>query len=276
MEEVTKAVKAFTLEQGADVVGIGSAEAMNMEARKLQTPEENLPGAKAVVSFGMRMLNSIFKSPNIRISRASYVYLHDALDDIAWKVAGFLEERGFDAIPIPSAVPVEMMERGGLLGDISQRHAAVQAGLGRVGLSQHFLSPRFGPRVRLGCVVTTAPLIADEPINDEVCLGEKCRKCIESCPAKAISEDGFEVKRCLSVMHKYNLYGLLKLMGKVLNAEDPDEKKRLIFDRTFSEIYMSLRSGDPPFCIKCVEVCPMGNFHEGDDYSAICVEREHA
>jgi epoxyqueuosine reductase QueG len=258
MEEVTKTVKAFTLDLGADMVGIGSAETMNREARKLQTPEESLPEAKAVVSFGMRMLNSIFKSPNVRISRASYVYLHDSLDDIAWKVAGFLEERGFDAIPIPSAVPVEMMERGGLLGDISQRHAAIQAGLGRVGVSQNFLSPRFGPRVRLGAVVTTAPLFADETLKDEVCLGEKCRECIESCPAEAISEAGFEAKKCLSVLHEYNFYGLLKLAGKVLNAEDPEEKKRLIFDRTFSEIYMSLRSGDPPFCIKCVEVCPLG------------------
>ena len=145
MEEVTKAVEAFTLEQGADIVGIGSAEVMNMEASKLQTPEKNLPGAKAVVSFGMRMLNSIFKSPNIRISLASYVYFQDSLDDIAWKVAGFLEDNGFDAIPITSDVPVEIMEKGGLLGDISHRHAAVQAGLGRVELSQHFLSLRFGP-----------------------------------------------------------------------------------------------------------------------------------
>ena len=48
MEEITKTVKAFTLELGADMVGIGSADTMNMEARKLQTPEENLPGAKAV------------------------------------------------------------------------------------------------------------------------------------------------------------------------------------------------------------------------------------
>ncbi len=258
MEEVTEAVKAFTLEQGADVVGIGSAEAMNTEARKLQRPEENLPGAKTVVSLGMRMLNSIFKSPNIRISRTSYTYLHGSLDDIAWKVAGFLEEKGFDAIPIASDVPVEMMERGGLRGDISHRHAAVQAGLGRVGLSGHFLSPRFGPRVRLVSVITTAPLIAGEPLKDDICRGEKCRKCIEACPANAISKTDFEAKKCLSVMHKYNLYGLLKLVGKVLEAEDSEEKKRLIFDRTFSEIYMSLRSGDPPFCIKCVEVCPMG------------------
>jgi len=87
------------------------------------------------------MLDSIFKTSNIRISRLSYIYLHDALDKIAWKVATYLEDIGFDAIPMPSLAPVEMMEKGGIVGDISQRHAAVQAGLGRIGLSQHLLHP---------------------------------------------------------------------------------------------------------------------------------------
>jgi hypothetical protein len=70
---------------------------------------------------------------------------------------------------------------------------------------------------------------------------------MESCPGKAIDIDRFEVKACLSVMHKYNLYGLLKHIGKTISAGNLEEKKRLIFDRTLSEIYMSLRSGDPPF-----------------------------
>ena len=258
MDKLTKAVKDITLKLGADMVGIGSAEAMNRDANGMQKPDKNLPGTKAIISFGLRMLHSIFKTPNIRISRANYAHLHEELDNLAWKVSAFLEERGFNAIPIPSAVPVEMMERGGVLGDISHRHAAVQAGLGRIGLSHNFLHPQLGPRVRLGSVLTTAPLVPDEPLNEELCLGEKCRKCMESCPGKAIYNDRFEVKACLSVMHKYNLYGLLKHIGKIISASDPEEKKRLIFDRTLSEIYMSLRSGDPPFCIKCIEVCPVG------------------
>jgi epoxyqueuosine reductase len=264
MDKLTELVKSFTREQGAEVVGIGSAERMNREAREGQKPEQNLPGSKAVVSFGLRMLHSIFKSPNIRISRVSYVYLHERLDDIAWRVATFLEDKGIDAIPIASAVPVEMMERGGVIGDISQRHAAVEAGLGRVGLSHNFLHPEFGSRIRLGSVLTTAPLIPDGPLKTEICLGKKCRKCIESCPSKAIQENGFSVKACLSVMHKYNLYGLLKHMGKILDASDKEERKRLFFDRTISEIYMSLRSGDPPFCIKCIEVCPVGMPRKND------------
>jgi hypothetical protein len=59
--------------------------------------------------------------------------------------ASLLEERGFNAIPIASAVPVEMMDRGEVLGDISHRHAAVQAGLGRIGLSHNFLHPNSAP-----------------------------------------------------------------------------------------------------------------------------------
>jgi len=60
------------------------------------------------------------------------MYLHDQLDKIAWKVATLLEEIGYDSIPMPSLGPVELMERGGISADISHRHAAVQAGLGRI------------------------------------------------------------------------------------------------------------------------------------------------
>ena len=256
MRALTETVKKFVLRQGADFVGVGSAKVMNAQTKEGQRPEENLPGAKAVISFGRRMLHSIFKSPNIRISRMSYVHLHTNLDDIAWRVASFLEEKGFDAIPIASAVPVDMVQRGGVLGDISHRHAAVEAGLGKVGLSHNFLHSTYGARVRLGSVITTAPLRPDRPLQAEVCLGEKCRKCMTSCPAGAIKKDHFDVKACLSVMHKYNLYGLLKHAARIMNTLDPKEKKELFFDRTISEVYMSLRSGDPPFCIKCIEVCP--------------------
>lgn len=257
MDKLTNLVKATTIQMGAHVVGIASAEVMNQFANNFQKPEQNLAGAKAVISFGIRMLDSMFETPNIRVHRTSYVYLHGLLDRIAWRLATQLEELGYSSIPIPSAAPVDMMELGGVMGDVSQRHAAVQAGLGKIGLGHNFLHPDFGPRIRLGCVVTTAPLVCDEPIKEDICLGEKCQLCKKKCPTQALG-DKFGVKACLSVMHKYNLYGLLKLIGEVLNADDTEEKKKLLYDRRLSEIYMSLRNGDPPMCIKCIEVCPVG------------------
>lgn len=94
-------------------------------------------------------------------------------------------------------------------------------------------------------------------MKNEVCLGEKCSICVKSCPGQALQKK-FGVKSCLSVTHKYNLYGLLTHIARILDTSDQEERKKLIFDRTFSEIYMSLRTGDPPFRIKCVEVCPIG------------------
>jgi hypothetical protein len=87
MDKLSQVVKAFNVQSGAQIVGIASAEVMNQFALDNQKPEQNLPGAKTVISFGIRMLDSIFKTPNIRTSRFSYMYLHDQLDKIAWKVA---------------------------------------------------------------------------------------------------------------------------------------------------------------------------------------------
>ena len=64
----------------------------------------------------------------------------------------------------------------------SQRHAAVAAGLGELGLNNMFICPEYGIRVRLGSVITDAPL-APDPLEK---IGETCTQCgacVEACPA---------------------------------------------------------------------------------------------
>lgn len=259
--DLTLQVRELAGRLGADLVGIALADALNTRAPSGHRPEDNLPRAQSVVCLGMRMLNSIFQSPNPRVARTSYVYLHRRLNDMAWEVASFLEQEGFTAVPITSDVPIDMIEKRGLWGDISHRHVAVAAGLGKLGKNGLLLTPQFGPRIRITSIVTTAPLEPDKELDLELCP-PGCNLCIDSCPVKALSSEGLDKVACVRYMHRYNLYGLLHQIGRILDADTKDEKKRIAFDRTLSEIYMSLRSGDPPYCIECVRVCPVAGVQQ--------------
>ncbi len=65
---------------------------------------------------------------------------------------------------------------------------ARDAGLGEIGRMGLLMTPRLGPRVRLGVVTTDMPLVADTAGDDESVLDfcSICRKCATNCPVGAI------------------------------------------------------------------------------------------
>ncbi len=66
---------------------------------------------------------------------------------------------------------------------------AIKAGLGEYGRHGLLITPKYGPRIRLGKIYTNLPLAHDKPIAfgvREFC--EICRRCTEGCPVKAISD----------------------------------------------------------------------------------------
>jgi len=62
------------------------------------------------------------------------------------------------------------------------------AGLGEIGRMGILMTPRLGPRVRLGVVTTDVPLRPDEPADDRSVIDfcRICKKCAENCPGKSI------------------------------------------------------------------------------------------
>jgi epoxyqueuosine reductase QueG len=59
--------------------------------------------------------------------------------------------------------------------------AATSGGLGWIGKTALFVSPQFGPAVRLATVFTDLGLPAGEPVTESAC-GD-CRACVDACPA---------------------------------------------------------------------------------------------
>ncbi len=67
---------------------------------------------------------------------------------------------------------------------------ARSAGLGEIGRMGLLLTPRQGPRVRIGVVTTDLPLIADTYRPDESVLDfcRICKKCAQNCPSQSIPQ----------------------------------------------------------------------------------------
>lgn len=205
--DLTNKVRNLAMSRGAAKVGIAPSSALS-RALENHHPEDFLPSAESVISIAVR----IGKSPilNLPKSRGEYRTIYDAanakLNNLSVEVASFLEEQDYEALPIPASTPYDEEK---LTGDISHKHAAVAAGLGRFGVNNLVLTPEYGPYVRFATVLTNAPLKPDRPLNADLCLGEKCMRCIRACPAGALQKpkhnpaEGWRInkKKCHTYVH---------------------------------------------------------------------------
>ena len=118
-------------------------------------------------------------------------------------VVRYLEDLGYLAIA-PALLPSVKSfrdEKVGWASAWSERHIAHACGLGTFGLSDGLITPK-GKAVRIGSVVTNLKLTPNDRRYrhpKENCLffrNEKCGKCIQRCPAGAITEKGHDKDRC--------------------------------------------------------------------------------
>jgi epoxyqueuosine reductase QueG len=195
----------FARKAGADLVGIAPVERFE-GAPQRHKPEDILPGAKSVVAMAKRIPLAIVKSiPSPYYDRFGYHDLNAHLRELTYNVSVFIEDQGFEAFPLDPSVDDKAREvqilQGApepkikILGDFSHRHAVVAAGLGEFAASSMVVVPKFGPRVRVVSVITTAPIepspLAGGKTKSHLCRPEECGlQCVKKCPAKALSGDG--------------------------------------------------------------------------------------
>ena len=106
-----------------------------------------------------------------------YTRLNAALDDATATLADVLYAHGHAA----QRVAATSDERGNGHRPFPHKTAATSAGLGWIGKTALFVSPQFGPAVRLATVFTDLDL----PIGDAIAEGAcgDCRACVDACPA---------------------------------------------------------------------------------------------
>ncbi len=170
---------------GADLTGV--ADLRNLE--KYGTyPSDLLQGFSRGVSLAVQLTDPVLDGlPEYRELYAhEYRTANDLLDRISFRVSGYIEDQGFRALPIPASQTLEAREWRSF---ISHKSIAREAGLGWIGKSLLLVNRNYGPRIRLGSVLTDMPLDYESPVES---LCGSCRECIEACPAGALKFSGFE------------------------------------------------------------------------------------
>lgn len=178
---LTGELKEYALKHGVDLIGVTSAEAFEVQEldRPLVDPRAYLENAKSVVVYGF-----YFGSPSPEPSRpdaprgrlspgmgafyAMHEYCYGVIED-------YLNKRGYKAVKRKKEEKIAL------------KPLAVKAGIGVYGKNSLVYAEGFGSWIYLECVITDAPLEAeDRPYKISDC-GD-CTACIEACPTNAIKE----------------------------------------------------------------------------------------
>jgi epoxyqueuosine reductase QueG len=286
---IEKEIKEHALKIGMDMCGIAPISRFE-GAPQGTNPADCLPGCKSVIVVGVRLadgvVQSIFRNfeDGKRMSQGvygTYGYVIAPNFHLLYSVYDMAQylERKTGAIAMPTQVgPLAW----GM--SISQRHAAVAAGLGEFGWLSIVLTPKFGPRNRFGAILTTAELEPDPMYSgSKLCDPTKCNICTTVCPTGALSKYGEKEARQVVYKDKggdkvYNYchvnmtrcrigtHGLMKKTGG---------EKDLVssLDATPEEVSAAVQSMRAPAegafqasptwrCGKCLAYCPAGHWKE--------------
>lgn len=248
-------LKDFARSKGANLVGICSVDAINMNASSIKAI---LPDAKSIIVVGIKHSISALDSENIHIKQYNTLTIYREIDMLENALTRLLEEKGFKAVPVPPYFPVKMYPEKGIAGEISHKHAAVEAGLGEIGLNGLLITPEFGPRVRLGSVLTDALLEPDKRLTEGVCI-EDCMECVKACPARAISPDGkVDITKCYPYVGRYHNIPELIVDMKAKSEEEIKEIREMLRTPRYWDFYQQLVMGTIQYCFNCQSSCPVG------------------
>ncbi len=228
--EAARLIKEAVMAEGAYAAGIARAEAVDAEAVEIydrwiadrrhgsmafaeryreirQDPRLLLDGARTIVSAAF---NYHHLSPDLGVAEyARGADYHIVLRDRLGRAAAAIEAAlgGATRVCVDSA-------------PIRERYWARRAGLGFIGINNHFIIPGAGSHFVLGEILWTGEARPDSPCA--LTCGE-CMACVEKCPVSALRPDGScDASRCLSYLtieHSGDLPAGTDLHGRLFGCD---------------------------------------------------------
>jgi epoxyqueuosine reductase QueG len=263
-------IKTKALALGADLVGIADGSVMDANPPDPSDPRSpsditELDGDRVIV------LAKRYTSGTTRIARwdERHKYYNDEitltlLEEASLELVFWLENNGYPAIIIPPTHtdPWRYMNDPGehMTTLLSLNHAAVEAGLGTLGLNLQLLTPQHGPRVMLTAVLCSVPCDADTPMTEALCKGPECGRCLSACPGDVVGHWSRDWPGCDRYRSPHGFAQLTDHLGSIFDAEGVEEKLRLVRSEDTFNLWQSILRGSGVItgCRRCQDVCPVG------------------
>ncbi len=267
-------VKEKARELGADLVGIANGALMDQnppDPDNPRTPSDItvIDGARVIV-LAKRISFATSRLPDWNDQHKFYgdELLISALEELALDLVFWMEDNGAPALMVPYHHVDPLKFKKGkdtqATHPLSAEHAAVEAGLGTLGLNHQLITPEFGPRVILALVMTSANIDPDTKMNTALCLGPECGRCLSACPADAVLHWDRDWAACDKYRSPFGFEFLSNYLTDVLNETDQDKKIAMLRGMESSELFQAMLRGSGIItgCRRCADVCPIGEDYE--------------
>jgi ferredoxin len=268
------AVKEKARSLGADLVGIADGEALERHPPDPQDPRrpsditEHDAGRVIVLGARLQAGTSRIRKWNDRNKYYNDELSITFLEEIALELVYWLEDAGYPAIIVPPT-HVDPWRYQGDPGAhqkplLSLPHAAVEAGLGTLGLNGQLLTPEYGPRVILSAVLCSLDVACDAPRTEALCLGPSCGRCLKACPGDVVKHWDRDWQACDRYRSPHGFAQLSEYLGRIIDAPEIAQKKEMLRSEASFDLWQSILRGAGVVtgCRRCADVCPVGADYE--------------
>ena len=269
-------IKAKARELGADLVGIADGKMIEEHPPEPSDPRRpsditDYDGDRVIV------MAKKYTSGTTRILpwNDRHKYYNDELtltllEEASLELVYWLEDKGYPSVIIPPThvdpwrYQDQPEEHQKTL--LSLTHAAVEAGLGTLGLNLQLLTPEYGPRVILTAVLCSVDCEADRRVEEALCLGPECGRCLETCPGDVVQHWNRDWEACDRYRSPHGFAQLTDHLVNILDETDVAKQKEMIRSEESFNLWQSILRGAGVItgCRRCQDVCPVG-----EDYAAL-------
>lgn len=236
MKDIVKEIIDYAKKDGTDLIGFSRVEEEIDFLREENRSYFIQNGLVNCISLARRMSYTACEFTynhndpgSIYIFTTSILKQAEYLENTSQNIVEMLENAGYKAVVISGRG--KLYNDGGYKVMLSHGRQFVKSGLGAIGDSGLMLTEEYGPRVRIGSVLTNCTLPIYQGPAKEICI--HCGLCAKICPSGAIKEG--------------------------VRYDPSNSRKSIIeYDACFNYRKARQPAVNSMYCDLCVAVCPVG------------------